>query len=153
VTYFVYILTNASRRPLYTGVTNSIGRRYGEHIFTPAANAYTAQYGLTRLVYFEECKYIRNAIAREKQLKRWNHAKKVALIEAMNPDWDDLGAAIKARGPSTPSARLRLTPVGRDDNRLLVTQKSVEERDAEAKAAIDLLKQRMRQLRANTGGH
>lgn len=102
MTYFVYILTNASRRPLYTGVTNSIERRHGEHVFTPAENAYTAQYGLTRLVYFEECRYIRNAIAREKQLKRWSYAKKVALVEALNPTWKDLGAAMKARGPSTP---------------------------------------------------
>ena len=144
MTYFVYILTNASRRPLYTGVTNSIERRHGEHVFTPAENAYTAQYGLTRLVFFEEFKYIRTAIAREKQLKRWSH------VEAANPDWRDLGAAMKARGPSTPSARLRLTPVGRDDKQLVLRRKSVEQRDAEMKEAIDVLKQRMGRLRKGT---
>lgn len=88
--YFVYILTNCSRHQLYTGVTNALSRRHPEHKERTDADSYTARYNLTRLVYFERYDYINNAIAREKPIKRWNRAKKMALIERMNPKWDDL---------------------------------------------------------------
>ena len=54
------------------------------------ADAYTARYNIDRLVYYERFQYINNAIAREKELKDWNRAKKIALIERDNPTWDDL---------------------------------------------------------------
>src|SRR5579859_4748179 len=89
-TYYVYILTNATRRPFYTGVTNSVVSRTDQHKQKIVENSYTARYNLSRLVYFEQYQYVREAIRREKQLKNWSRKKKIALIEAMNPKWDDL---------------------------------------------------------------
>lgn len=88
--YFVYILTNCSRHPFYTGVCHSLPQRHLEHRDKADSGSYTARYNLTRLVYFEGFHYINNAIAREKQIKRWSRAKKIALIESINPNWDDL---------------------------------------------------------------
>src|SRR5579864_6081956 len=89
--YFVYILTNCSRRPLYTGVTRSLKSRYEQHSAPlPWESSYTSKYRLTRLVYFENFRYIKNAIDWEKQLKGWSQVKKIKLIEAINPKWDDL---------------------------------------------------------------
>ena len=86
--YFVYIMTNPSRT-LYTGITNSLRRRVREHKLgvTPG---FTAKYNINRLVYFESFGDVRNAIEREKQVKSWTRAKRVALIESANPKWDDL---------------------------------------------------------------
>ena len=86
--YFVYIMTNPSRT-LYAGITNSIRRRTREHK-EKRAGGFTARYNITRLVYYESFCDIRNAIEREKQIKSWTRAKRVALIESMNPKWDDL---------------------------------------------------------------
>ena len=89
--YFVYILTNCSRHPLYTGVTNSLSTRCHLHKNPePREDSYTSRYALTRLVYFERFQYINDAISREKQIKGWSRAKKIALIENVNPAWDDL---------------------------------------------------------------
>jgi len=89
--YFVYILTNCSRHPLYTGVTNSLENRHWQH-GNPQSweGSYAQQYQLDRLAYFEQFQYVKNAIAREKQIKRWSRVKKIALIERINPKWDDL---------------------------------------------------------------
>lgn len=86
--YFVYIMTNPSKT-LYTGITNSIRRRVREHKLklTPG---FSAKYNITRLAYFETFEDVRNAIEREKQIKAWTRAKRVALIESVNPKWDDL---------------------------------------------------------------
>ena len=86
--YFVYIMTNPSRT-LYTGVTNSLRRRVREHKLklTPG---FAAKYNITRLVYFESVEDIRNAIEREKEIKSWTRAKRIALVESTNPKWDDL---------------------------------------------------------------
>ena len=86
--YYVYIMTNRSRT-LYIGVTNNLQRRMYEHKHHLMAG-FTSKYDLTRLVYFEETSDVNIAIAREKQIKGWLRAKKVALIESMNPDWRDL---------------------------------------------------------------
>ena len=92
--YFIYILTNCSRHPLYTGVTSKLRGRHGEHRAPlPWENSYTSQYKLNRLVYFEQFRYVKNAIDREKQIKRWSRAKKITLIERMNPKWEDLSRA------------------------------------------------------------
>ena len=86
--YFVYIMANASKR-LYTGMTNSIRRRVREHKpkLTPG---FAAQYNMTRLVYFESFEDVRKAIEREKQIKAWTRAKRLTLVESVNPRWDDL---------------------------------------------------------------
>jgi putative endonuclease len=86
--YYVYILANRTR-VLYTGVTNNLERRISQHKngITPG---FTSQYNVTRLVYYETFSSIRDAIAREKQIKGWLRAKKIALIESVNPKWEDL---------------------------------------------------------------
>ncbi len=86
--YYVYILASASRT-LYTGVTNNLERRVIEHR-RKLIPGFTARYRINRLVYFEVFGDIRAAISREKQIKGWLRAKKIALIESSNRDWKDL---------------------------------------------------------------
>jgi len=89
-TYYVYIMASRSR-VLYTGVTNDLARRVDEHkrSLTPG---FTSRYHITRLVYFEDFGDVRDAIAREKQLKGWVRSRKIELIEEKNPTWGDLAA-------------------------------------------------------------
>ncbi len=86
--YYIYILASYSR-VLYTGVTNDLVRRIAEHK-QECTPGFTSKYKVDRLVYFECCADIYQAIAREKQIKGWIRQKKVELIEAQNPDWKDL---------------------------------------------------------------
>jgi len=87
-TYYVYIMASRSR-VLYTGVTNDLARRVDEH--KRGVNAgFTSRYRITRLVYFEEFGDIRDAIAREKQVKSWTRTRRVGLVERRNPFWQDL---------------------------------------------------------------
>ena len=88
--YYVYILSN-THRTIYTGVTRDLSRRVFEHkhVFVPG---FTAKYGIDRLVYFESTSDVRAALAREKQVKAWTRAKRVMLIESLNPGWEDLNA-------------------------------------------------------------
>ena len=88
--YYVYIMTNRSGT-LYIGVTNDLARRAHEHK-NKLIPGFTAKYNITKLVYFETTTDVRTAIAREKQIKGWLRAKKIALIESVNPNWDDLSA-------------------------------------------------------------
>jgi putative endonuclease len=88
--YYVYILTNRSRT-LYTGVTNDLQRRVLEHK-SRAIPGFTRKYRVDRLVYFESTDDVNRALAREKQIKGWLRARKLALIEGMNPEWNDLAA-------------------------------------------------------------
>jgi len=87
----MYIMASRSR-VLYTGVTNDLARRVGEHKRGLTAG-FTSRYHITRLVYFEEFCDVRDAIAREKQIKGWVRRRKVGLIEAKNPAWEDLAAS------------------------------------------------------------
>jgi putative endonuclease len=87
--YWVYILANRIGGTLYIGVTNDLIRRTYEHR-EKLAEGFTKKYGVTRLVYFEQHNDIEVAIRREKQLKKWNRAWKVQLIEQDNPNWIDL---------------------------------------------------------------
>ena len=86
--YYFYIMANRSKT-LYIGVTNNLRRRLYEHKHQLVAG-FTSKYQTTRLVYFEETSDVYAAIAREKHLKGWLRAKKVALIESINPEWRDL---------------------------------------------------------------
>ena len=90
--YFVYIMTNPSKT-LYTGMTNSIRRRVREHKLklTPG---FAAKYNITQPVYFESFEDVRNAIEREKQIKGWNRAWKIRLIEKDNSGWNDLAPGL-----------------------------------------------------------
>jgi len=87
-TYFVYILTNHSRT-LYTGVTNDLPRRVDEHR-KGHGSTFTGRYRITRLVYFEMTNDVTAAIQREKQIKGWRRERKIALVESINPGWNDL---------------------------------------------------------------
>ena len=90
--YCVYIAASPSRT-VYTGVTSDLERRMWQHrpkIF----KGFTADYGVTRLVWYEEYRMVDDAIAREKQLKRWRRQWKINLIETANPHWDDLAVGL-----------------------------------------------------------
>ena len=91
-TYYVYILANRSRT-LYTGVTSNLARRLYQHRSGLIAG-FTGRYAVHRLVHVETATSPRDAIAREKQIKRWTRAKKIALIEAANPTWEDLSPPV-----------------------------------------------------------
>ncbi|MDD2903836.1 MAG: GIY-YIG nuclease family protein [Syntrophales bacterium] len=88
--YYVYILTNKSGT-LYVGVTNDLERRMSEHKGS-LVPGFTKKYKIDQLMYYEEANDVREAIAREKQIKGWRREKKIALIEADNPTWQDLSA-------------------------------------------------------------
>lgn len=87
--YFVYILAEAKRGTLYTGVTSDIKKRVYEHK-NAVVEGFTKKYNIKILVYYELHNSIEEAIKREKRLKRWNRHWKYELIEKDNPDWEDL---------------------------------------------------------------
>ena len=87
-TFYVYIMAG-KYRTLYTGITNDLERRVYEHKHKLVAG-FTSKYNINRLVYIETFNSARNAIRREKQIKGWLRAKKVALILSGNPAWRDL---------------------------------------------------------------
>src|SRR5207244_3001603 len=90
-----YIYHHASfRRVLYIGITGHLGKRLVYHRTMVNPNAFTARYGITRLVHLEEFTDPNQAIAREKQLKGWLRVRKVRLIERENPHWEDLAPAL-----------------------------------------------------------
>lgn len=86
--YFVYILSNFSGT-IYIGVTNNLERRFFEHELK-INSGFTAKYNISKLIYFEEYNDINEALAREKQLKKWNRSKKLDLIRIKNPEFKDL---------------------------------------------------------------
>jgi putative endonuclease len=87
--YHVYILTNAHHTVLYTGVTSDLVVRVSQHR-EKLVPGFTQQYNVSKLVWCEEWGDIWEAIAREKQIKSGSRKKKVALIDAQNPEWADL---------------------------------------------------------------
>ncbi|MDR3772102.1 MAG: GIY-YIG nuclease family protein [Terracidiphilus sp.] len=86
--YFAYIVASRSHT-LYIGVTGDLLKRVFEHK-RKTHEGFSATYNCNRLVWFERFTGPRSAIAREKQLKGWTRAKKIALIEKANPTWSDL---------------------------------------------------------------
>ena len=86
----VYILTNSNNTTLYVGVSSDIVNRIKQHKEKHYPKSFTARYNLEKLVYYETFQLIGDAIGREKQLKAGSRAKKIALIENINPDWKDL---------------------------------------------------------------
>ncbi|QAU44736.1 GIY-YIG nuclease family protein [Bradyrhizobium guangzhouense] len=91
--YYVYILASKIGGTLYIGVTNDLIRRVAEHKLQ-LVESFTKEYGVVKLVYFEQFNDPENAIKREKRLKKWKRDWKIALIEKDNPDWNDLYAEI-----------------------------------------------------------
>ncbi len=87
--YYVYMLTNKTNKVLYTGVTNNLKRRIYEHK-NCLVDGFTKKYNVHKLVYFDYTTDVHSAISREKQIKGWTRAKKDALINEFNPNWQDL---------------------------------------------------------------
>ena len=90
----VYMLSNLNQTVLYTGVTNDLIRRVGEHRERRDPIAFTARYRVDRLVHLEAYDDISTAIEREKRIKGWSRKKKNALIAQRNPGWEDLWPTI-----------------------------------------------------------
>ena len=87
--YFVYILASKKNGTLYTGVTGNLIHRVYEHK-EGLIEGFTKKYDVKILVYYETHQYIYDAIYREKCIKRWKREWKINLIEAQNPNWEDL---------------------------------------------------------------
>ena len=87
--YFIYILASKRNGTLYIGVTNDLVKRVWQDK-NKILDGFTAEYDVDKLVYFEEVSDVLSAITREKQLKKWNRAWKIKLIEENNPRWADL---------------------------------------------------------------
>ncbi len=89
ITYFVYMITNKSNKVVYIGVTNDLQRRVYEHK-EKMITGFSQKYNTTKLVYFEEFTDIKEAILREKEIKKWRREKKDNLINTLNPKWLEL---------------------------------------------------------------
>jgi predicted GIY-YIG superfamily endonuclease len=85
----VYIMANRRNGTLYAGVTSNLAERVWQHR-EGVVEGFTQQHGCKLLVWFEAADTMEVAITREKQIKSGSRAKKIALIEAMNPQWQDL---------------------------------------------------------------
>ncbi|MDX2000806.1 MAG: GIY-YIG nuclease family protein [Chitinophagales bacterium] len=86
--YYVYILTNPEKTVLYTGVTNDLVRRIQEHKENKGLQkTFAGRYFCYKLVYYESCTNVRQAIEREKEIKGWRRQKKEQLIKSVNPTW------------------------------------------------------------------
>jgi len=102
--YFVYIMAS-KRRVIYVGVTGFLMSRINQHK-AGESDGFTKRYNVNRLVYYEVFHYVNNALDRETEIKKWRREKKVALIAAINPTWEDLAADWGQQIP----------PYGRNDN-------------------------------------
>ena len=89
MSFWVYILASRRNGTLYIGMTDDLVRRAWEHR-TGAVRGFTRQYGIKMLVWFEQHETRESALQRERQLKKWNRAWKLQLIERFNPSWKDL---------------------------------------------------------------
>jgi len=87
--YYVYILTNWNNKVVYVGMTNDLERRIAEHK-SKSVPGFTSRYNVKKLVYFEHTTDVLQAIAREKEIKKWRREKKNRLVESMNPAWKEL---------------------------------------------------------------
>ena len=98
--YSVYILTNYKKTVLYTGITNNLEVRIIEH-YMQAGNikSFTGKYYIHFLLYYEDYKYVTEAIAREKEIKGWTRIKKINLIKTMNPSMTLLNKEIFGKWP------------------------------------------------------
>ena len=85
----VYIMANKRNGTLYTGVTGNLIKRVWEHK-NNLVEGFTKRYSVHQLVYFEQHEDMVSAITREKQIKKWNRAWKIRIIEKQNPKWNDL---------------------------------------------------------------
>ena len=91
----IYILTNTHKTVLYTGVSSNLPQRINQQKTHFYKNSFTARYNVEYLVYYEGFDRIEDAIAQEKEVKKWNRQKKIDLINSFNPDWRDLWEDVK----------------------------------------------------------
>ena len=91
--YYVYMLTNTHNTTLYIGVTGNLEKRLYEHK-NQLVSGFTKTYNLHKLVYYEATGDVYSALSREKQIKGWSRAKKNALVNTVNPKWEDLYPSI-----------------------------------------------------------
>jgi putative endonuclease len=89
IQYFIYIITNEFKGTLYIGSTSNLIQRIYQHK-SESIKGFTKLYHLHELVYYEECPDAKNMVTRERQIKKWNRAWKIRLIESINPKWNDL---------------------------------------------------------------
>ena len=87
---FIYFMANKPRGTIYLGVTSDLSKRTFDHKNKVDSTSFSAKYGTSSLVYYEQYDDIQTAIQREKQLKNWKREWKIELIEKMNPHWHDL---------------------------------------------------------------
>ena len=87
--FAVYILASQRNGTLYIGVTSNLPKRVWEHK-EGVVDGFSREYGVKTLVWYEVHDNAESAITREKQIKKWNRAWKIRLIEDLNPNWDDL---------------------------------------------------------------
>jgi putative endonuclease len=90
---YIYILTNQYNKVLYTGVTSDLTKRISEHK-SHLVKGFTKKYNCDKLVYYEDCSGIEQAILREKQIKAGSRKRKIHLIQEKNPMWRDLSYEI-----------------------------------------------------------
>ena len=90
----IYIMTNYQRTTIYIGVTSDLRIRINQHRDQIDPKSFTAKYSLSTCIYYEMFPSIEEAIAREKQLKKWNRDKKEKLIATKNKEWKDLSSEI-----------------------------------------------------------
>jgi putative endonuclease len=93
---FIYIITNKNHTVLYTGVTSNLPKRIKEHQDKIYQGSFSAKYNANKLVYYEAFQMIGDAISREKQIKAGSRSKKIALINTVNAEWNDLYEEIVA---------------------------------------------------------
>jgi putative endonuclease len=87
---WVYLMANRKNGVIYTGMTGHLKDRIANHKTKKYKNSFSARYNVDKLVYFEEFEDIRDAYKREQQIKAGSRAKKIKLIESVNPEWKDL---------------------------------------------------------------
>jgi len=100
--YSVYILTNFNKTVLYIGMTNDLTQRLIEHYLEKDnlhSNAFTSAYNVFFLVYYEDYDYVNDAIAREKEIKKWRREKKDKLIDTINPQREFLNKELLGEWP------------------------------------------------------
>src|SRR5664279_750772 len=86
--YFIYIVTNPQKTVLYTGITNNLSRRLAEHWHNRGKDeTFAGKYYCYNLIYYESFQNVKDAIAREKEIKGWRRQKKLDLIKTLNPQW------------------------------------------------------------------
>ncbi len=98
--YYVYILTNLRKTVLYTGMTNNLEQRLIEHYLDRGnPKTFTGRYHLYYLLFYEGFRYVRDAIAYEKEIKGWRRSKKAELITEFNTDWAFLNEELLGAWP------------------------------------------------------